>query len=231
MRRNKSEREKPPPDAAISDPFEQRLLKAIIEGQESAQRRIAWNLHRSLGNQLAALKFMIGTILKQVSDPSLHLKLQEVNRLLIKATGEIRTAYFNLMPKTLNEQGLYEAIGELCHYASQYGNVLISIKRLYSLPRLPPDLETDVFRIVQELITNAIQHGNASLIDMDFHCSVGKISIKVTDNGSGFEPQLIRQDTTGIKNVRIRVQAHRGYLKLSSRPGKGTTAFIILPIH
>lgn len=217
-------------DITLQRQTENLIIRTITDTQEKERQRFAKDIHDSLGQQISAIKFYIGTSVNIVTDQRQKEILLKSNEALVRVLADMRNICFNLMPKTLESFGLVEAVKELCNHATIPGELVFKISGSVGFPSLDKSLEISVFRITQEFINNAIKHGKASKIDIDFSYTGQQAKITLRENGKGFNlNQVQASHGMGLKNVQSRVKAHNGSVQISSTPGKGTKYELTLP--
>ncbi len=209
-------------DITLQIQSENLLLRAIIDTQEKERQRLAQDLHDSLGQQISAVKFYISAAADTTEDRRNKDILMKSNDALIKVQAEMRNICFNLMPKTLEEFGLLKAIEQLCKQPTYTGRVRFMIDCPEDFPTLSQHVEIDIFRVIQEFINNALQHGKAQKIWMKFQYNKSHVRIVLKDNGQGFEPDGLASPGRGLYNVQSRIKSHRGEVRIKSSPGNGT---------
>ncbi|TDW97075.1 PAS domain-containing sensor histidine kinase [Dinghuibacter silviterrae] len=206
-----------------------RILRAMIDGQEQERLRLARDLHDSLGQQLTAAKFFVSAVQKGTRSKPLQAKLRTANECLNNTLTEMRNVCFNLMPKTLEDFGLLAAVQELCGHLNITGTTRIVVNHSHDFPVLPRSLEIDLFRVVQEFLHNSLNHGDGTLVRLVFKATGGEIQVRMQDNGTGFDPQKLSHPGMGLRNMETRVQSHKGYFRLVSAMGKGVRVVIKFP--
>jgi PAS domain S-box-containing protein len=216
-------------DITLQAKTENLIIRAIIDTQEKERRRLAKDLHDSLGQQLSAVKFYISTTAGNEMEQQQKDILLKSNEALTEIIADMRNICFNLMPKTLEEFGLVKAVNEFCNH-TRYDNIKFSIKQLTALPPLLKELEIDIFRVIQEFISNSIIHGNAGKISIAFSKLNKVLKVTLKDNGKGFDGQLVSTGM-GIQNAYSRVKSHNGIINISSKIGKGTSYVLIIPVN
>ncbi len=206
------------------------IIRAIIDTQEKERQRLAKDLHDSLTQQLSAIKFYISTIADLNKNPNQKSILRKSNEALTEAIGEMRNICFNLMPKTLEEFGLINALKEFCKYFlyNQKTNFIIQQNR--KLPEFSPALKIDLYRVTQEFINNTVKHANATTIKINFYYNKKTLRITLTDNGVGFDSSQ-RTMGMGLQNVYSRIKSHNGKLDIISNADKGTQFKITVPVN
>jgi len=209
-------------------------LAALQEGERLERKRLAKELHDSLGQHLAACKMMLNSIetettCLQAEDSDYFKKAQNI---LDQAIAEARGISHALMPAALQHQGLASAIVELCKNLDSNTiktNVLVS-DLLNS--RFDPKIEMGLFRIVQELIGNILKHAQAEEIRIELQPLENTLILTVTDDGIGFQGTLedMHKKGVGLKIIASRVKTMQGKLSFDSSKQKGTTVIAAIPI-
>jgi len=215
--------------------LENLVIKTIVDTQEQERKRIARDLHDSLGQQLSAIKFYLGS-LKSMQGNGKKMKYEEIlsksNSALSDVLKELSNISFNLMPGTLQNFGVAYAVKELCHKKelSDLVNFDIDIDSNFIID--DQTIEITLFRITQEFINNTIKHGNAKKISikMKVDTKQNRLLVTLKDDGKGFEiDKLSEYSGMGLKNIRSRVESHNGIVKINSIVSKGTTYEIMIP--
>lgn len=209
---------------------ENAVIRAIVETQEQERRRLASDLHDGLGQRLSAVKFYIGTIAAQSSNEAQKAKLVKSNKALLEMIEEMRNICFSLLPPTLADFGLLQTVRELCRQPEYEGRVVFKIKADPGFPQFPEGVSLDIFRVIQEFITNALVHGKAGKIWLHFITGDTWAEVVLRDDGEGFEVGKISGSGRGIRNARSRIQSHSGRLAIYSMPGKGTIYKLQIPL-
>lgn len=203
--------------------FQQQLNKqqkeqavAVMETQEMERKRIAEDLHDSLGHLLSTAKLNLQTLPQEK-------QVQNSLTLLNQASDEIRNITFNLMPHTLEEGGLIPALEELANKVNNSGTVLVNLQ-IHNMEKfnLEKQSQFNIYRIVQEAVNNILKHAGASEISIQVIGQEDHITIMIEDDGKGFNPQT-NKTGRGLKNIVTRSLWLKGNINIDSTPGKGTT--------
>ena len=218
-------------DVSFQMKTENLIIRAIINTQENERQRLAKDLHDSLAQPLSAIKFFISAIGEDLKNKKQQKVLQKASEALTEVIAEMRNICFNLMPKTLEEFGLVKAVQEFCTHFFYDNKTKFKIDPNQHLPPLSADIKIDLYRVIQEFITNAINHGHADNISISFKYHQKILRINLEDNGKGFDTNNYAGRGMGLQNVQSRVKSHDGELLLTSTIGKGTTYKIAIPIN
>jgi PAS domain S-box-containing protein len=198
---------------------ENKMLRAVIDTQEQVRLRLARDVHDSIGQQLSGIKFLVSAAEKISTDPELRSQLQKTNQWLVGVLAELRNVCFNLMPKTLEDFGLVQGLRELAGRIGPADKVSLQVICPFPLPFLSQALEIDLFRVIQEFISNAVRHGRASCIRIELRPGPSGIGVRLTDNGKGFDPTSVAGTGMGLGNMQSRIKSHNGLFRMTSQPG------------
>lgn len=214
----------------ISDELkaQSQIMQAIIHGEETERKRLSQDLHDSLIQQLSAAKFHINSTLAIVKNKKIKPSLNVSDKILKDAIKEVRTISFNLMPPMLQEFGLLKSITA---FATKYKrDSKFEIVKNSPLPKISHELQLELYRISQELISNAIKHGEANEIKMFISYQNNSLKIIFSDNGKGFDIKK-RSNGMGLRNIEGRIKSRNGATKITSQISIGTTIKILIPIN
>jgi signal transduction histidine kinase len=192
----------------------------VIATEENERKRIAMELHDGLGQLLATARLHLSGIETPTGKPALDNSLQ----LIDDACREVRGISHNLMPVALIRSGLERALRDLASRTSVGGLLQVQFSIVGEAFR-EPDSNTAValYRIVQEIVANAIRHASPSQIQIELGSSDGRLTLTVKDNGKGTDVQrLASGNGIGWKNIQSRVALLQGQLLVDSQPGQGT---------
>jgi two-component system sensor histidine kinase DegS len=153
-----------------------------------------------------------------------------VGELLGKAIDEGRRTISNLRPLIIDEEGLLEAINYLVAEETGKGLLAISFTHAVTFEHLPPLLETTLFRIVQEAMTNIRRHARARRAEIRLVQDEGQLKLEIRDDGIGFDPKTIPEDRFGVRGIIERARLFGGSARIRSEPGHGTVIAVRLPL-
>jgi PAS domain S-box-containing protein len=208
---------------------ERNLLRRLIEIQERERQLVSYEIHDGLAQYLAGaiMHFQAweAALGEHPGQQDLHLGL----RLLQAAVDESRRLISGLRPPDLDELGIVEAIESLVADAR---TEIPTVRFEHHLPgsRLPPMLETTIFRIVQESLSNVRKHAAATTASVVLEREGNRVRIRVTDDGCGFDPAAVAEDRFGLESIRQRSRLFSGEPVIRATPGGGTTIEVSLPI-
>ena len=193
-----------------------KISMALMEGQENERARVARELHDGLGGKLTGIKLTIENCARATNDG----RLQKATQQLTEAVADIRDLSHNLMPPSIRKYGLEEAIKDFIQNLETPGTrIEYYASNLSALVHVNKQLS--VFRIIQELVNNAVKHAHASRILLQTTIEDDLLLIDIEDDGIGFDPLVVERNM-GLHNIETRVQFLNGTMRIDSQPGKGT---------
>jgi two-component system NarL family sensor kinase len=205
-----------------------KVTRAMLEGEERERRRIAQDLHDGLGGMLAGVKINLSGLADGRQEPPHDPGLNKIIDQLDTSIGELRHIARNMMPETLLKYGLVTALKDLCEFYMRE-NMRIVFQPFNINTALPLPLQINIYRIVQEIVANAVRHAQAKNIILQCSQNDPGFFITVEDDGLGFDQEELRHKKgMGLTNVRSRVDYMRGKMEIISGKGEGTTVNIEL---
>jgi signal transduction histidine kinase len=213
----------------------QKQLQAsqIVEGQEEERKRIAKDIHDGIGQMLTALKFNIESInldnQEKTAEKIAYLKILATD--LIKG---VRTATFNLTPPELGDHGIFPALQKMVGELSKLtGKTILFENKAGDNIRFDSLAETNIYRVAQEAVNNAIKYAEANYILLSINYSGGILSVVIDDDGKGFDDTILdkmpknnSEGGMGLFFMKERISYINGRLFINSVPGKGTRVTI-----
>ncbi|MBC7850902.1 MAG: hypothetical protein H7Y31_14265 [Chitinophagaceae bacterium] len=205
--------------------------KAILEAEERERQRIAKDLHDGVGQIMSAAKMNLSAFENELNfdSPEQKMKFEKIITLVDESCREVRSVSHNMMPNALLKAGLASAVRE---FTDKIDDRVIKID-LYSEglnERLDTNLETVLYRVIQECVNNVIKHSKANHLDISLIRDNDGISATIEDNGRGFDTTDTEKfEGLGMRNIRTRVEYLKGSVEYDSKPGKGTVVAIHVP--
>lgn len=205
------------------------LASGILHAREEAARRIAHELHDEAGQLLASVHIALDNLAQQV--PERVGTLQDLHGLLDRVEAQLRRLSRELRPTILDDLGLGPALEWLAQGVAERTGLQITVDA--PVGRLPSAVETALYRIIQEALTNAARHALATQATVQVRDEGPAVRAVVRDDGQGFDVDatLARRGDRGLGliGMRERVEALGGQFKIESAPGKGTQVSITIP--
>lgn len=211
---------------------EQRLLKEMLDLQERERKLVAYEIHDGLAQQLtgALYKFQAVDRLRESDPAEAEAVFAEGLRMLTDAMTETRRLIGGLRPLVLDESGIVAAIDYLIAEHQQRGGPEIEFNHKIRFQRLASPLESAVFRIVQESLTNACRYSRSARVRVEVTQLDDHVRVEVQDWGVGFDPQRINGGHYGLQGIRERARLFGGKATIDTVPGKGTHVSVELPL-
>lgn len=211
------------------------LNKELLMAQEHERKLLALHLHDNIAQNLSYLKIQSRIMAERASggDSSLH---EEFARVLSETIDAVRNMAYELRPSGLDELGLVRTLELFCsEFEQRYGvPVSFSAAGMESVP-VAPEVQINIFRIVQESLRNVARHSRASKASVKLVASHPNLIVRIRDDGVGFDPErqqenAVRSRRMGVQGLKERARLMDGELQIVSRPGKGTAISLEVPI-
>lgn len=206
--------------------------QAVIEAEEQERKRIAGDLHDGIGQTMSAAKMNLSVIKNDIpfANEDQRLTFEKAMALVDEGCTEVRAVSHHIMPNALLKAGLGTAIGE---FLNKIDSKVLKIN-YYSDgldERLPSNVETVLYRVVQECVNNVIKHAGADSLDLTLIKDEDGVSITIEDNGNGFDIRAAkRKNGIGLQNLLTRIKYLKGDIEWDSSPGNGTVVTINVPV-
>lgn len=207
------------------------LFNAVSVAQEQERKRIAQDLHDSLGSVLSAARLKLGALKDTYPGIEARDHLISSMQLIDEASSELRNISHNIMPATLSKLGLVPALRNLAETISSMGLLQVNFIHYGLTERLNEQLELSIYRIILELINNTVKHSGADQLTIQIIGHPDHINLSAEDNGHGFDfsHEMEAKKGIGLANIMSRVDYLKGEINVDSHPGSGTSVIIDLP--
>ena len=211
--------------AALKQEQELNLIKASIAGQDEERKRIAQELHDSIGGNLAGIKLQVSNMTHDFT------KWKEINSQLDETYQLVRDISHTLIPKKFRQNAFSDLIREYIASISRSGKLNIGFHPHpeIEINALDEKIQIEIYKIVQELMTNTVKHAQASTIDIHLNLLNKELSLLFEDNGKGFDTAKIKEGI-GFENIRSRINQLNGSLHIDSSKNRGTVISITVPL-
>lgn len=206
--------------------------KAVIEAEENERKRIAGDLHDSVGQMMSAAKINLSSIIDDIpfANPEQRVAFDKAIDLVDESCKEVRTVSHNIMPNSLLKKSLASAIRE---FINKIDTKVLKIN-LYTEglnEKIDESIEIVLYRVIQECVNNVIKHSGANHLDISVVKDGNEISATIEDNGRGFNTTDINKFTgIGLRNIQTRIEFLKGTVEWDSSPGKGTVVAVHVPV-
>jgi two-component system sensor histidine kinase NreB len=213
-----------------------RLPQRIIEAQEAERLRVARELHDGVNQIIASAKMRLRKVqdLSATLSPAAREILIRCDKLLVQALEENRRIAHNLRPSVLDDLGLVAACQTLCRELQLRTNLTVKCSIADLGRRLPPTVELNLFRIVQEALNNLEKHAHARTVQLRLTAQDDSILLRIQDDGRGFDldsaANKAQRRGIGLTNMRERAAALGGVCEVKSIPRQGTSLMVRIPL-
>ncbi len=214
-----------------------RLLDRAVVAQEEERKRIARELHDETGQTLTALAVGLGAVEETVArNPDLAKRqMNELKILTMNAIENLRQFVSDLRPSVLDDMGLVSALRWYAQQHSARMGIPVEFEITGAKRRLPAQVETVLFRIAQECLTNIARHAHATCAQVALGFVDSTVTLAVSDNGCGFAVERVlsppEQRAWGLLGIQERVALVGGKFRIDSAPGQGTRVAVEIPVH
>ena len=208
--------------------YQQKMLLSALESQENERQRLAGDLHDSIGAMLSTIRLSVLTIART---ENLNTEgIQQTKKMIDDTIDSVRRISRDLMPSTLEKLGVSQTIHEMCDQYTAVSGMAIEFEQQGNGVHFEKSKEVMLFRIVQELVNNAIKHSKGSCIRVSLNWS-HKLFVRVEDDGIGFNFEEKKQSSGGIGlfNMQNRVKMLNASLEYETHQAKGTKAILTIP--
>ena len=214
------------------------MLGQILNAQEAERARVSRDLHDDVGQALTSVLLGLRLLESSLAGDEVALvselrrRTDDVRTLVADALGRTRQLAFDLRPTVLDDVGLLPALERLSQDMTARGDTTVAVAAHgFAADRLPPEIETVVYRVVQEALTNITRHASAATASITVIVAAGRVRVLVEDDGVGFETNAApMRGHLGLKGMAERADLAGGTVELSSTPGSGTTLLLELPL-
>lgn len=207
---------------------QEEILRNTVMAQEKERQRIARDLHDEVGAMLSVIKLNVARIEKSTMQVKEKVLAAETKTYVDETITQVRRISRALLPPSLERLGLYFALEELANWVNKSDQLSIICTKTGSQFRFESSSELAIFRVVQEILNNAIKHAEAAAIWLNVRFSDDKVMVLVKDNGIGFNLDEKLSTGLGLKNLESRTKVAGAVLKMKSIPGSGTKALLVL---
>lgn len=203
-------------------------IKALLQGQENERRRIGMELHDGIGMELAALKLYLSLLELKIKDNSDALEQhKQVYELTDTTLTNVRNLSHSMLPDFVAKNGLVQTIKSTVEVLKQTTKIEVELIITDTPLNLKAEQELMIFRIMQELIQNAVKHSELSKLTITLKNTGQGFEITVADNGKGFNTRNVAGLGVGLQNIRSRAEIAGCTFQLNSEISRGTTAKLV----
>jgi signal transduction histidine kinase len=219
--------------AAVAVAMSQRVardtVRRVVSAQEAERRRLALELHDETGQALTSILLGLKTIRSAPDEGAAERAEADVRALVVQALQDVRALAVELRPSALDDFGLAAALERLAETFSERSGIKTSIETNLD-ERLPPEVETALYRVAQEALTNVVKHAGAEKVSIVVSKRDGWVAATIDDDGRGFATSDVRDDALGLVGMRERIELVGGTLSVESAERSGTTIAAQVPL-
>ncbi len=204
-------------------------LRRVVSAQELERQRLARELHDETGQALTSILLGLKRVEDATSASEASEAAGELRDLVVTTLQDVRRLAVELRPKALDDFGLVSALERLVETFHEQTGIEVDLEPRLGEDRLPFDVETTLYRITQEALTNVVKHAQAKHVSIVLTRRDGSVSAVIEDDGRGFSSVSSNEDGLGLLGMRERISLVGGRLDVESSPGSGTTLSIEVP--
>lgn len=207
-------------------------IDAMLKGQEDERSRLAKDLHDGLGGMLSGVKLSLVNMKENsIMTPENQENFERAIQLMDSSIKELRHVAHNLMPEALVKLGLKEALSDFCSNLQASSHIKVIYQFMGSERFLGNTPNVYIYRIIQELVNNALKHAQAKEIIVQVVIDEQSVNITVEDDGIGFDTKMLQESKgMGLSNIQARVNYFQGMFDIHSAPNAGTSVNIIFNV-
>lgn len=200
------------------------LSGRLLRAQEDERRHLARELHDEIGQALTAAQMALGSVERRFAPAGDDSAIAAAKSVLRDAIKGVRTMWHELRPRVFDDLGLVVGLRGLCAQTQGHSQMTVEFQVQGDATAIPTPLGEVLYRVCQEALTNAARHARATRVEVQLRESAGKVSLRVHDNGVGFDTtsQARATDRLGLVGMRERIRLLEGTLRIDSTPDKGT---------
>ena len=214
----------------LSERVSRDALARVVQAQELERKRLARELHDETGQALTSILLGLKPLEQSASTDEERTAVASLRELVVSTLQDVRRLAVELRPTALDDFGLATAVERLAGTFGEHTGMRVDFEAQLGETRLPTEVETALYRIVQEALANIVKHADASHVSILLTRSGRSVAAVVEDDGRGFDGDATRDDVLGIVGMRERVGLVGGRLRVESTVGAGTTVAAEVPI-
>ena len=220
--------------AAVAVELSQRVardaVRRVVQAQELERQNLARELHDETGQALTSILLGLKPLEEALADHPARAALAELREHVVSALQDVRRLAVELRPAVLDDFGLGPALERLTDAFGEQRDIRIHFHSALGETRLPSEVETTLYRVVQESLTNIVKHANARNVSVSVARREFTVAAVIEDDGAGFDQRAVREGGVGLLGMRERLALVDGRLEIESRPGAGTTIVAEVPL-
>ncbi|MGH3015430.1 MAG: GAF domain-containing sensor histidine kinase, partial [Gaiellaceae bacterium] len=215
----------------LSERVSRDAVRRVVEAQELERARLARELHDETGQALTSILLGLKPLEQTALSDETVAAVASVRELVVSTLQDVRRLAVELRPSALDDFGLVSAVERLAETFREQTGMQVDLETQLGEERLPGAVETALYRIVQEALTNIVKHAEASRVSILLTRKDGSALAVVEDDGLGFDPGAARDEGLGLVGMRERVALVGGRLRIESAMGAGATLVAEVPLR
>jgi signal transduction histidine kinase len=209
--------------------MERDALKRVVDAQELERRRLARELHDETGQALTSILLGLKTLEETLEGDDSRTATANLRELVVATLQDVRRLAVELRPSVLDDFGLEAALENLTSSFAEQTGITVDFGPALGERRLPSEVETALYRIVQESLTNVVKHARARRVSISLTRMEGSVKAVIEDDGQGFD-SASPDGGHGLIGMRERLALLGGHLRIESSEGAGTTIAADVPV-
>jgi two-component system, NarL family, sensor histidine kinase DevS len=221
--------------AAIAVDLSERVgrdaLRRVVAAQELERKRLARELHDETAQALTSILLGLKPLEQDASSSEERAAVASLRELVVSTLQDVRRLAVELRPSALDDFGLGTAVERLAETFREQTGMRVDLETQLGDGRLPSEVETALYRIVQEALANVVKHAGAARVSILLTNKNASVAAVIEDDGAGFDPSRVGDDVLGLVGMRERVGLVGGDLRIESSEGAGTTIVAEVPLR
>jgi signal transduction histidine kinase len=214
----------------LSERVSRDAVRRVVEAQELERARLARELHDETGQALTSILLGLKTLEQALTTDDERRTASSLRELVVSTLQQVRRLAVELRPAALDDFGLVPALERLVDTYRERSGIQVDVEARLGEESLPGEIETTLYRIVQEALTNVARHGEATRVSVVATRKPRSVVLVVEDDGRGFDPGAVGAGGLGLTGMRERAALLGGRLTVESAPGAGTTLVVEVPV-
>ena len=215
----------------LSERVARDALRRVLHGQELERRRLARELHDETGQALTSILLGLKNVEEAKDEEAMRAAAANLRQLVVATLQDVRRLAVELRPKALDDFGLVPALERLIETFRDHTGIEVQLEATLGEDRLPEEVETTLYRLIQEALTNVVKHAQARTVSILLVRRDASVSALIEDDGRGFDEARVRDDALGLVGMRERVGLLGGRLTVEAPSGAGTTLAVEVPLR
>ncbi|MEX2210987.1 MAG: GAF domain-containing sensor histidine kinase [Gaiellaceae bacterium] len=215
----------------LSERVSRDAVRRVVEAQELERKRLARELHDETGQALTSILLGLKALEDAIAGDEARAAAASLRELVVSTLQDVRRLAVELRPSALDDFGLIPAVERLADTFREQTGIEVALEARLSEQRLPSEVETALYRIVQEALTNVVKHAGARRVGILLAQKNSSVAAVVEDDGVGFDPRAGSEEGLGLAGMRERVGLVGGRLSIESAAGAGTTLVAEVPLR